>query len=82
MTTVSFQVGLEIGGDGGAGSVGQVNHVLPVGLGGGLFGVQDWLHLGHVGMVLVLGGLVGGETLASLPDTSDQGAPPGGLDER
>merc|ERR1719175_505262 len=74
---------LEVGGDGGAGGLGQVDHVLAVGLGGrrGLLSVPDGLHLGVVGAHLVLSGLVGGEPLAAPPDTGYQSSPSAGLDE-
>ena len=48
----------------------------------GLLSVPDWLHLGEVGAVLVLGGLVGLPSLVSPPDSNQQGCPPAGLEGR
>ena len=45
----------------------------------GLLSVPDWLHLGEVGAVLVLGGFVGLPPLVPPPDTNQQGRPPAGL---
>ena len=47
-----------------------------------LLGVPDWLHLGEVGAVLVLGGLVSLPSLVSPPDSNQQGCPPAGLERR
>merc|ERR1719468_407993 len=76
-------VHLEVCGDGCASGLGQVDHVFSVGLGlgGGLLGIPDRLHLGDIGAVLILSRLVGLPSFVSPPDTNQESSPPGGLDE-